>query len=79
MEFTKGYAHEQNFIKFCVKIVYYMSVPSWRYLSIHLFQFLNINNFKFQIKKKIGALIKSDLKRPEFGFFYVICFQHDAW
>ena len=30
-----------------IKIVYYMCVPFMIYLPIHLFQLLNLNNFKF--------------------------------
>ena len=48
MEFTWGSANAQNCIKFCRKIVFYMCVLFVRYLPIHLFQLLNLNNFKFQ-------------------------------
>ena len=37
MEFTQGSAHAQNFIKFCIKIVYYMCVLFVRYLPFHLY------------------------------------------
>ena len=47
MDLHKGSAHVQNFIKFCRKIVYSMCVLFVRYLPIHLFQLLNLNNFKF--------------------------------
>ena len=47
VEFTKGSAHAQNFIKFCRKIVYYMCVLFVRYLPKHLYPLLNLTNVKF--------------------------------
>ena len=77
MEFTKGSAHAQNFIKKCRKIVYYMGDLFVRYLPIHLFQLLNLNHINFKIKK-MDTLIKSGPRRQYFLFFKLIYSQHDA-
>ena len=62
MDFTLGSAYAQNFIKICEKIIYYMWVLFVSYIPIHIFQLLNLNNFKI---KKMDTLIKNGPRRQE--------------
>ena len=54
--------HAQNFIKCCIKIVYHINFIFVRYVSIYLFQLLNLRGFfNFRNGKKMNTQIWSCL------------------